>query len=143
MPLDNKTRTRFKRVCGLTGRQKVNINLPSFDSLKKEGKERLFDINIQPYVEFPADLRKKAIKLSMKIISSARRNHKYRLGQLWRDGKDPFQIYKELNQEDWNTFWDKLRSDEAQSRREQMSQLRGRHGDHHLGSDGYIGKKRQ
>jgi len=53
MPTDKKTRTRLKRVCGLTGRQKVNINLPNWSCFKKEQREQLFDLNIKPYVAFP------------------------------------------------------------------------------------------
>ena len=42
MSLDQKTCTRLKSVFGLTGRQKVNINLPNFNTLKKAQKEALF-----------------------------------------------------------------------------------------------------
>ena len=39
IPMDKTTHTRFKRVCGLTGRHRVSINLPYFNNLTKEQRE--------------------------------------------------------------------------------------------------------
>jgi len=78
-PLDKRTLVRLRRVCGFTAWQNVNLNLANFDDLSKDARGKLFDNNIQTYVAFPKDLRDTAIKLTMKMISSAWRTYKYRL----------------------------------------------------------------
>ena len=95
--MDPLIHIHLKRVRGFTGRQKVNINLHNFDALKKPEREALFDRHIQRYVEYLEHLRDKAVELSMKIIFVAWRTHKYRLKEVHKEGKDPFELYKELD----------------------------------------------
>ena len=142
--MDKRTLVRLRRVCGFTAWQNVNLNLANFDDLSKDARGKLFDNNIQTYVAFPKDLRDTAIKLTMKMISSAWRTYKYRLAGMWRSGWNPFKTYSELKQEDWKLFIANRKTEEFQTRIQQMSQLRSRNAaNHRLGPAGYSGKKRQ
>ena len=94
----------------------MNINLRNFDALKKPEREALFDRHIQRYVEYPEHLRDKAVMLSMKIISAPWRTLKYRLKEMHKEGKDPFELYKELDRDDWNTFVQNIESKGFQSK---------------------------
>ena len=139
-PLDNKTLTRLKRVCSLVARQKVNINLESFEKL--QNKDSIFNNHIQRYVIFPENLKEKAQKLCMKMISSRWRDYKSHLIKIMRNGEEPFGRYKHLSREDWNSFVARCSTEDFQARSVKMSELRSKNkANHHLGPAGYIGKK--
>ena len=53
---------------------------------------------------YPKDLKEKAMRLSMKMISSRWRDYKTRLRTMLRKGKNPFTTFKHLKEEDWKTF---------------------------------------
>jgi hypothetical protein len=75
-PEDPSILVRLGWVCGLTARQRVPLTLEHFDDLSWDDKKRIFENNIQPYVEYPIELHDKATKHAMKIISKAWRSYK-------------------------------------------------------------------
>jgi hypothetical protein len=98
--MDKDRRMRLSRVCGLTARQRVSINLSSFDELTKDEKQQLFDNCVQAYVEYPEELKEKGKKLAMKNISHSWRTYKSKLAKCWRNNENPFDKYKDLTQKD-------------------------------------------
>ena len=93
LPLDSEISTRLSRVCGLAGRQKVPLTLDNFDDLSDDQKE-IFNDAIQAYVQYPEELKEKAQKLSMKIISHAWRTYKSRLVKCLKEDQNPFKKFK-------------------------------------------------
>ena len=71
LPNDPTIRTRLSRVCGLTPQQRVWITLDNFDDQTEDNKKTLFDECVQAYVVHPEELKDKAMKLCMKMISHA------------------------------------------------------------------------
>ena len=60
LPLDSAISTRLSRVCGLAGRQKVPLTLDNFDDLSDDQKKEIFNDAIQPYVQYPEELKEMA-----------------------------------------------------------------------------------
>jgi hypothetical protein len=46
-PLDQRTLTKFSRVCGPAARQRVSLTLEKFDNLTEDEKNKLFANSIQ------------------------------------------------------------------------------------------------
>jgi hypothetical protein len=91
--------------------------------LTKNEKDRLFKNSIQTYVEYPEELKQKGKKVAMKIISHALRTYKSRLVKHWRNEMNPFSMYKELREEDWERFVTKYESDDFVTNSQYMQRL--------------------
>ena len=93
---------------------------------------------------YPEELKNKAMKLSMKIISHARRSYKGKLRDCLEEGKNPFEKFKDLKEEDWIEFASKCNTNQFAQESEYMKWLRAQNElNHHLGPTGYIGKQCQ
>jgi hypothetical protein len=99
-PLDHRTLTRLSRVCGLTAHQRVPLTLEKFDDLIKDEKNELFANSIQLYVVYLEELKEKGKRATMKGISHSWRGYKNRLVTCSRKKQNPFEKFKDLNEED-------------------------------------------
>jgi hypothetical protein len=72
--------------------------------LTKNEKDELFENSIQAYVEYSEELKQKAKKLTMKIISHTWRSYKSKLVKICRNQDTPFNTNKDLLEEDWARF---------------------------------------
>jgi hypothetical protein len=100
LPLDTRKNIRLSRVCSLTAQQRVSLTLQGFNELTENEMDKLFKNSIQAYVQYPEELKQKGKKLAMKIISHAWRNYKSKLVKIWRNQGTPFDMYKDLPEED-------------------------------------------
>jgi hypothetical protein len=98
--LDKEINTRLSRVCGLAVRQRVSLTLQRIDDLSKNDKDKVFENTIQAYVEYSEELHQKGKKIALKIISHAWRTYESRLVKCWRNKTNPFNMYKDLREED-------------------------------------------
>jgi hypothetical protein len=87
-------------VCGLAAQQRVSLTLERFDDLTKNEKDEPFKNSIQAYVEYLEELKQKAKNVAMKIISHAWRTYKSMFVKCWRNKMNPFDMYKDLREED-------------------------------------------
>ena len=122
--------------------KKVPISLDYLEDLSDDQKKEIFNDAIQPYVQYPEELKEKAQKMSMKIISHTWRTYKSRLVKCLKEDQNPFEKFKELKEEDWEQFVDKCKSTQFSVESEYMQWLRSQNElNHHLGPTGYAGKK--
>jgi hypothetical protein len=63
----------------------VSLILQGFDDLTKNEKDELFKNSIQPYIQYPKEMKRKGKKVDMKIISHAWRSYKSKLVKIWRN----------------------------------------------------------
>jgi hypothetical protein len=132
---------RLSRVCGLATRQRVLLILQEFNDLTENEKDELFKNSIQAYVEYLEELKYKGKKVAMKINSHAWRTYKSRLVKHWRNKMNPFSTYKELREEDWETFVAECESEDFAMNSQYMQWLRSQNElDHHLGNTSYARK---
>jgi ABC-type uncharacterized transport system YnjBCD substrate-binding protein len=109
--------------------------------LTENEKDGFFENTIQAYVQYPEELKQKGKKLSMKIISHAWRYYKSKLVMIWRNQCTPFDMYKDLSEEDWTRFIEKCKSENFTVNSEYMQWLRSQNKlDHHLGNTDYTRK---
>jgi hypothetical protein len=69
--------------------------------LAENEKDKLFENTIQAYVQYPKELKQKGKKLAINIISHVWRSYKSKLVKIWRNQDTPFNMYKDLSEEDW------------------------------------------
>jgi hypothetical protein len=72
--------------------------------LTENEKDKLFKNSIQPYIQYPEELKQKGKKVAIKIISHAWKSYKSKLVKLWRKIESPFTTYKELREDDRARF---------------------------------------
>jgi hypothetical protein len=87
-------------------------------------KDELFRNSIQAYAQYPNELKQKGKKLGMKIISHVWRSYKSKLVKIWRNQDNPFDMYKDLSEEDWARFVEKCKSENFTANSEYMQWLR-------------------
>jgi hypothetical protein len=87
-------------------------------------KDELFRNSIQAYAQYPKELKQKGKKLGMKIISHVWRSYKSKLVKIWRNQDNPFDMYKDLSEEDWARFVEKCKSENFTANSEYMQWLR-------------------
>jgi hypothetical protein len=92
--------------------------------LTENEKDKLFENSIQAYVQYAEELKQKGKKLAMKIISHAWRSYKSKLLKIWRNQDTPFNMYKDLSEEDWVRFVEKFKSENFAVNSEYMQWLR-------------------
>jgi predicted DNA binding CopG/RHH family protein len=100
LPLDTRVNMRLSKVCALAVWQRVSLTLQGFNELTKNEKDEHFENSIQAYVQYLEELKQKRKKLAMKIISHAWRSYKSKLVKIQRNQDTPFNIYKDLSEED-------------------------------------------
>lgn len=76
MPTEKKPRLRMKRVVGLIARQQLPLTLPEFGVLSDDDKEALFNDYVQPFLEFPKDMKQLTLKKAMMMVARSFRNFK-------------------------------------------------------------------
>jgi hypothetical protein len=116
--------TRLYKVCGLAARQRVSLTLQGFNELTENKKDELFKNSIQAYVQYLEELMQKGKKLPMKNISHIWRSYKSKLVKIWRNQDTPFNMYKDLSEEDWARFVEKCESENFFMNSEYMKWLR-------------------
>jgi hypothetical protein len=79
--------------------------------LTESENDELFENSIQAYVQYLEGLKQKGKKLAIKIISHASRSYKSNLVKIWRNQDTPFNMYKDLSEEDWRRFVEKCESE--------------------------------
>jgi hypothetical protein len=55
--LDTTVNMRLSKICGLADQQRVSLILQGFDNLTENKKDKLFKNSIQPYVQYPKELK--------------------------------------------------------------------------------------
>jgi hypothetical protein len=90
----------------------VSLTLQRIDDLSKNDKDKVFENTIQAYVEYSEELHQKGKKIALKIISHAWRTYESRLVKCWRNKTNPFNMYKDLREEDWERFVAKCESED-------------------------------
>jgi hypothetical protein len=119
----------------------VSLTLERFDDLTENDKDELFKNSIQSYIEYSEELKQKGKKVAIKIISDAWRTYKSRLVKSWRNKMNPFNMYKDLIEEDRERFIAKFEFEDFSANSQYMKWLRSQNKlDHHLSNTGYAKK---
>jgi hypothetical protein len=80
----------------------------------------------------------------MKIMSHAWRSYKSKPMKIWRNQDTPFDMCKDLSEEDWTGFVEKCELENFAANNEYMQWLRLHNKlDHHLSNTGYARKQRK
>ena len=110
-------------------------------------KRDLFNTAVIEYLEYPTNMndRQKDVvfNAAMKAIAKLHRAFKSKLvNRYLAKGVAPFQSYKHLKQEDWDTFVQMKNSEQFKKESEEKKQLRAKNKhDHRIGPSGYAGKR--
>jgi Fe2+ transport system protein B len=124
LPLDMRVNTRLSRYCGLAARERVSLTIQGFDELTENEKDELFQNSIQAYIQYLEELKQKGKKLAMMIISHVWRSYKSKLVKICRNQDTPFNMCKDLSEEDWARFVEKCESENFSVNSEYMKWLR-------------------
>jgi hypothetical protein len=109
--------------------------------LTENEKDELFKNSIKACVQYPKELKQKGKKLDMKIISHAWRSYKSKLVKIWRNQNNPFNMYKDLSEEDSARFVKKCELENFVVNSEYMQWLQLKKKlDYHCGNTGYARK---
>lgn len=142
MPSEKDAKKRMRRLAGLIARQELSLTLPQFNCLSKDEKAALFDDYVQPFLEFPEDMKDLGMRHAMKTIAKCFRSYKSRLvSDFLEKGLEPFRKHKHIQPVDWAEFVKMKSSEESKSKSQYFTDLRGKNTlDHKLGPTGYDGK---
>ena len=79
-----------------------------------------------------------------KSIAKLHRSFKSNLVRNYvNEGKEPFELHKHLDRQDWDLFLENATSEHFKEKSEHFKNLRARITDnHHLGPEGYAGKEK-
>ena len=66
----------MRRLVGLIARQRISLVLTSFNSLSEQDKMIIFVECVQPWLEFPEELKAIACKKIMQMVAKSWRIHK-------------------------------------------------------------------
>ena len=91
--------------------------MPGFKSLSDKQKWFLFNKCVQPFLEFPPEMKQFGFRKVMKSTVKAWRTHKSKLkAQFIRKGLTPYQKHPYIEPEDWKEFVQLTESEEAKKR---------------------------
>jgi len=91
MPTKRNQKLRLQTLAGLIARQRLSLVMPGFKSLSDKQKWFLFDKCVQPFLEFPPEMKLFGFRQVMKSTVKAWRTHKSKLkAQFVRKGLTPY-----------------------------------------------------
>ena len=96
---------RLRALAGLIARQKLSLVMPGFKSLSVQQKWSLFDTYVQPFLEFPPEMKPFGFRKVMKTTTKAWRTNKSKLKtNNIKKGLSPFGKHTYIELEDWKEF---------------------------------------
>jgi hypothetical protein len=142
IPIGKRAQIRMKRLIGLIARQRISLVLPSFNSLSEQDKMIISGECVQPWLEFPKELKAIACKKIMQMVAKSWRTHKSNLTcNFINKGLDATVKHTYILKEDWTNFVKLKDNEEAKAASEKYKKLRERNlHDHCLGTARYEGK---
>ena len=119
--------------------------MPGFKSLSDKQKWFLFDKCVQPFLEFPPEMKLFGFRQVMKSTVKAWRTHKSKLkAQFIKKGLTPYQKHPYIEPEDWKEFVQFTETEEAKKESERYKLLREQYKHEHcMGPCGYEGMQAQ
>jgi len=144
-PTNNDGMKCWRLICGLIARQRVGINV-HFEDLDEPARQGLFDI-MKQYLQFPEGTSEAELNrvrgAACKSIAKLHRSFKSNLVRNYvNEGKEPFELHKHLDRQDWEMFMETATSEQFKEKSEHFKNFRARITDnHHLGPEGYAGKE--
>jgi len=125
MPTKRNQKLRLQTLAGLIARQRLSLVMPGFKSLSDKQKWFLFDKCVQPFLEFPPEMKPFGFRQAMKSTAKAWRTHKSKLKtQFIKKGLTLFQKHPYIKPEDWKEFVQMTESEEARKESERYKLLR-------------------
>ena len=79
LPIERRQKLRLGALAGLIAGQKLSLVMPGFKSLSVQQKWSLFDTYVQPFLEFPPEMKPFGFRQVMKTTTKAWRTHKSKL----------------------------------------------------------------
>ena len=136
---------RLRALAGLIARQKLSLVMPGFKSLSVQQKWSLFDTYVQPFLEFPPEMKPFGFRQVMKTTAKAWRTHKSKLKANYiKKVLTPFGKHPYIEPEDWKEFVQMCESEEAVTESERYKLLREQYKHEHcMGQIGYEGIQAQ
>ena len=102
MPTERNQKLRLRMLAGLIARQRLSLVMPGFKSLSDKQKWFLFDKYVQPFLEFPPEMKPFGFRQVMKSTAKAWRTHKSKLKANYiKKGLTPFGKHPYIEPEDW------------------------------------------
>jgi len=91
MPTERNQKLRLRTLAGLIARQRLSLVMPCFKSLSDKQNWFLFGKYVQPFLEFPPEMKLFGFRKVMKSTVKAWRTHKSKLkAQFVRKGLTPY-----------------------------------------------------
>jgi hypothetical protein len=145
MPKERRQNLRLRTLAGLISRQRLSLVMPGFKSLSDKDMCSLFNKWVQPFLEFPAEMKSSGFKQVMKTISKAWRTYKSKLKTHYiKKGLTPFGKHPYIELDDWQVFVMMIESEEALKESERFKALREKYKHEHcIGPTGYEGMQAQ
>ena len=142
IPIEKRAQIIMRRLVGLIARQRISLVLPSFNSLSEQDKMTIFDECVQPWLEFPEELKATACKKIMQMVAKSWRTHKTDLTRNFiNKGLVTTVKHTYIPKEDWAAFVKLKDSEETKAASEKYKKLRQRNKhDNCLRTGGYEGK---
>ena len=95
----------LRMLVGLNSQERVPLTLLKFDDITVDQKNALFNDGVNTFLEFPENMKAKACKATMKMITKLWRSHKSKLvNEDMAKGLEPFTKYPYIKREDWEAF---------------------------------------
>lgn len=105
LPVEKRAQIRMRRLAGLIARQRISLNMPSFNTLSEEDKMDLFNECVQPRLEFPKEKKHIACKKMMQMVAKSWRTHKSELVRKFSSkGLEATAKHPYIKKEDWENF---------------------------------------
>jgi len=119
--------------------------MAGFKSLSVQQKWSLFDTYVQPFLEFPPEMKPFGFRQVMRRTVKARRIHKSKLKANYiKKGLTPFGKHPYIEPEDWKEFVQMCESEEAVIESERYKLLREQYKHEHcMGPSSYEGIQAQ
>ena len=93
---------RLRALAGLIARHKLSLVMPGFKSLSVQQKWLLFDTYVQPFLQFPLEMKPFGFRQVMKTTAKAWRTHKSKLKSNYiKKALTPFGRHPYIEPEDW------------------------------------------
>ena len=145
MPTKRNQKLRLQTLAGLIARQRLSLVMPGFKSLSDKQKWFLFDKYVQPFLEFPQEMKPFGFRQVLKSTAKAWRTHKSKLkAQFIKKGLTPYQKHPYIEPKDWKEFVQFTETEEAKKESERYKLLREQYKHEHcMGPCGYEGMQAQ
>lgn len=116
--------------------------MPGIKAISTIEKWRLFDQCVQPFLEYPPEMKQHGFKYAMKLVEKAFRCHKCNMKSNYnKNGLTLFEKYGYIEPEDcWEEFVQKTESEDAKMVSARFKNLQQRYmHEHCMGVAGYEG----